>query len=590
MNNDVVIPNDSTYDVVTFDILSDGEPIDPTFQVMSINVDNEVNRIPKAYIIIRDGDVSEQDFAVSNVDAFVPGKEMEIKVGRDRDTITVFKGLVIKHGIKINEDGVSVLVVECQDTTVKMTVGRKNKYFEDSTDSDVIEEVLGEYEAAGEVEPTDLQHAEVVQHYATDWDFMLCRAEMNGKLVLVNEGLVDVKAPDTSTEPVVELSFGHTIFEFEAEMDARTQWKTVEAKSWDYASQDLFNAETSSAEFTEPGNVSGEELADVLGLEKFELRHSGQVLTEELQSWADACMLKSRLGKIVGRGKFQGFAEIKPGVMVKLSGVGERFNGNVYITGTRHEVKQGTWYTHAQFGLCEDWFYKKEDVIDAPSAGLLPAIHGLQIGKVVQLESDPDGEDRILVKLPIIDNDADGVWARVASLDAGENRGAFFRPELDDEVIVGFVNDDPRDPVVLGMLNSSAKPAPIVASDDNHEKGFVTRDELKVLFDDDKKIITISTPAGNSIVISEEDTAITLTDQNDNTITMDPDGIALKSPADINVEADGNINIKASGDLSMEGTNVTTKASAQYEAEGGAGVKVSSSAIVEVQGSLIKLN
>ena len=76
----------------------------------------------------------------------------------------------------------------------------------------------------------------------------------------------------------------------------------------------------------------------------------------------------------------------------------------------------------------------------------------------------PDGEDRVQVRVPVINSQDDGLWARVATLDAGENRGSFFRPEIGDEVVLGFLNDDPRDPIILGMLNSSAKPAPITAS------------------------------------------------------------------------------------------------------------------------------
>ena len=169
--------------------------------------------------------------------------------------------------------------------------------------------------------------------------------------------------------------------------------------------------------------------------------------------------------------------------------------------------------------------------MEAPAGGLA-GIHGLQIGKVTQLE-DPDGEDRILVKLPIIDNEVQGIWSRLATLDAGNNRGWVVSPEIDDEVIVGFINGDPRDAVVLGQLHSSTKPAPIAGSDDNHEKGYTSRSEMKLLFNDEKKIITIETPAGNSIVISEEDKSIILTDQNKNTITMNDGGIELKSPKDI---------------------------------------------------------
>ena len=84
-----------------------------------------------------------------------------------------------------------------------------------------------------------------------------------------------------------------------------------------------------------------------------------------------------------------------------------------------------------------------------------------------------------------------------------------------------FINQDPNDAVVLGMLHSSAKPAPITASDDNHEKGFVTRSEMKVLFDDDKKTLNITTPAGKRIALDEDEGTIIVEDENSNVITID---------------------------------------------------------------------
>ena len=79
-------------------------------------------------------------------------------------------------------------------------------------------------------------------------------------------------------------------------------------------------------------------------------------------------------------------------------------------------------------------------------------------------EGDPDGEDRIQVRLPLVDPAADGIWARWVSPDAGNQRGIYWRPEIGDELLVGFLNDDPRDPVVLGMLHSSVNPSPIQAT------------------------------------------------------------------------------------------------------------------------------
>ena len=192
--------------------------------------------------------------------------------------------------------------------------------------------------------------------------------------------------------------------------------------------------------------------------------------------------------------------------------------------------------------------------MDRPAGGLLSGVNGLQVGKVTAIHDDPDGEDRVQVRLPVLDLDGDGIWARVSTLDAGENRGSFFRPEVDDEVIIGFINDDPRDAIILGMVHSSAKPSPVVAEESNPIKGFVTRSEMKLLFDDDAVTFTIETPNGNKILISDDEGSINIEDQNGNTIVMDSSGIAYESASDIT--------FKASGNIKIEGTNVELKASA----------------------------
>ncbi len=589
MSNDRLLPTSSKYGVITFDILVNGNAIDLAYQVLSIAVSRVANRIPTAKIIIRDGNVAKEDFEISSSEDFVPGAEIGFDLGRDSINENAFKGIITKQCIKIKENGSTVLQIECKDESFKMALGRKNKYFEKKKDSAIIEEILSEYGMNGKVDATNLVHEEMVQYNCSDWDFILARAEANGLLLMVNDGKVDVVAPDTSPEPKYTVLYGATMYEFNAEMDALTQFETVTASSWDYANQELIEAENTSSKFKSNGNLDGKKLAEVPKLKSFELRHTGISTKEELQQWSDACRTKYDMAMMRGRVKIEGFSDLKLGDMLGLQGVGDRFNGGVFITGISHQIFEGTWFAHLQFGLDPNWAANREDIMAPPAAGLLPGISGLQIGKVVDLE-DPEGKERIQVKIPIIDNAANGVWARLASLDAGKNRGFVFRPEIDDEVIVGFVNDDVRHPLIIGNLHSSKNAAPIEASNDNHEKGLVTRSEMRVHFDDDKKIITIDTPAGNSLVMSEDDKSITIEDQNKNSIVMDSAGITISSPKDIVLDAKGAISMTAKMDLSMEGLNVNAKAKAQFKAEGSAGAELSTSAICTVKGSLLKLN
>ncbi len=590
------IPIQVSHNVSTFDILIDGTLVDPGYQVLSISIVKEINKIPTGKIIMQDGNSSKETFKISEEEEFLPGKSITIKAGRDGENKQLFKGIIVKHGIKVKESGKTELILDCRDEAVKMTIGRHNYYYEEIKDSEIMEEVIGRYSSLRhDVEATNISHLEMVQHHCTDWDFLLMRAEANGKLVTVDDGKINIKAPVTNSNPAIAVLFGSTMIDFEAEMDSRNQWTSVEAKSWNYGGQDMFEHVTENVSINEPGNVSGRDLAALISPEKFELRHTGQAIEEELQEWTKSILQNSRLSKIQGRAKFIGFGDIKPGQLIELQGVGLRFNGNAFVSAVRHDVYNGSWYTQAQFGLKPDCFsHIHKNIADTPAAGLVPGINGLQIGKVVQLQDDPEGENRILVRLPIIDNSARGVWARVATLDAGSGsvdggRGSFFLPEIEDEVIVGFLNDDPREAIVLGMLNSSNKPASITAQDDNHEKGFVTRSGMRLHFHDETKTITVDTPAGNRIVLDEDSTSITMEDQNGNIAVMDPDGISVNSPGDIKIEATGNLDIKAGMNMTLEATQISVKASASMEVKG-ATTDVSADGPTTIKGSVVNIN
>ncbi len=586
---ELLIPNTAKYDVDTYNILVNGKEADPSYELISLSVLKEVNRVSSARLIFRDGDASLRKFEISNKNDFVPGNKIQINIGRDTNNTQAFKGIIIKHAVKVKANGHSQLHIECQDEAVKMTIGRHSHYYEKVKDSQVFDELISKYALQSEAASTTLTHKELVQHHISDWDFMLLRAEANGMLVQVNDGTIKIAKPTIANE-VLQINYGSSILEFESEIDARFQLKNVQASSWDYSNQKLFKADTSSINFSEPGNLDGNSIAGAVSPDKYEMHHSGHKLEQELQDWTEGIMLRSRLAKIRGRARFIGFAGIKPGDTVKISGVGERFNGKAYVTAVRQEVGGGTWQTQIQFGLDPARYAcQHNDVCDIPSAGLVGAIHGLQIGIVVKLENDPDGQDRILVKIPVIDNDAQGIWTRVASLDAGADRGAFFRPEIGDEVIVGFINDDPRDAVLLGMLHSSNKPAPISAKDDNDEKGFTTRSKMHISFNDKTKTIKIDTPAGNSITLDEQGAKIEIIDQNQNKVSMTPTGVSLESPLQVEIKAGTVLSLSAGVSLAISAPSLAIKADADVSISG-ATAKLAAQGPAVITGLPVKIN
>ena len=551
------------------------------YHVLSILVQKEANRIPTAQLIIKDGDPAQGDFPASSSELFVPGKRLEISAGYHSDEKALFEGIIVKHSLRTRR-GNARLYLECRDEVFKMAIGRKSRYFEEVTDSDAMETIIGEYGLSKEVESTEVQHQELVQYNSTDWDFVLSRADANGRICLVDDGAIAIKKPGLEQDAQLAIQYGATVLELDTEMDARRQYEGVKAKSWSFADQEILEADGQAPGFENAGNLSGEDLSSGLGQPTIELYHSGNINAEELQAWADAKFQRSRLSKIRGRVRIEGFPDIKPGQLISLEGAGDRFTGKLFISGVFHKIQSGQWSTNLQFGLREQWFAEQFDISAHSASSLLPAINGLQTGIVTALEADPEGEERIKVRLPIIDPSGEGIWARLSCLDAGDGRGTFFRPEIGDEVIVGFVNDDPRDAVVLGMLHSSAKPSPEAMSDDNHKKGYLSREKLKLEFDDEKKAITIETPGGNSLVLDDDNGGITLKDQNGNKIVMDSNGITIESASALA--------IKATQDGTIEALNLTASAQIGLKVEGSATAELSAGGSTTVKGGIVQIN
>ncbi|NQD38313.1 type VI secretion system tip protein VgrG [Permianibacter sp. IMCC34836] len=565
-----------------FTVKASGTAVGREHQLLALSVVKAVNTISALRLVYQDGAASSSDFPLSNTDLFAPGKEVEVLAGAGGDPVSLFKGIVIKQSLKVREQSSPQLVIECRHKASTLTVGRRNACYFDQKDSEVMEALATAAGLTAEVEASKVKHEQLVQYRSTDWDFLLTRAEANGKMVLTDADKLIVKAAAMSGSPKCSLQFGATVLEFDAEIDSRRQFAAVKGISWDPATQALVQCDGATPTVQGPGNYSEDSLAAVIGLDQFALHHAA-LAEDEAQAWADAQWQKVQISKVCGRIKCEGIGTVNPGDVVTVGGVGERFNGNVFVTGVRHEfdLVQG-WKTHLQFGSQQHWFAEQHNV-SAPQAGaLLPSVSGLQIGVVISNE-DPEGEHRVRVRLPMVDTDQDGIWARVASLDAGKERGFFFRPEIGDEVVLGFLEDDPRRAVMLGMLHSSSLPAPLEGKDDNHEKLFQSREKMKLYFNDEKKILQLETPAGNKLTLDEDEKVIRLADQHGNKIEMTADGIKIES-----IKA---IELKAATDCKLEsGLGFNVKGGTEMKLEGAVSAELSSAATTTIKGGILQLN
>ena len=576
----------------------DNEVDEKRCRVVSLVVDKKINRIPWAQLMLIDGDMSDQSFEVSSGDEFKPGAEIEIEAGYGKIGTSIFKGVVIKHGINISQGG-SHLVVECRDKAVALCSERRNANFTDTSDSDIVTALIGGYDGlSSEVAATAPAHARMVQYQATDWDFILTRAEANGLLVTINEGKITIKPPETDGEAVLKVTWGDDLVNFRAEMDARHQVAAVRGVSWDPKALAIAEKEGAEPTLQAQGNITTADLAKVVAADKAVLRSAVPMAGDALQAWADAHRLKVGLARIRGTMRFQGSANVFPGDLMAVEGVGDRFEGKVFVATVHHDIAMGNWYTDVEFGLAPDWFAERDDISPPPASGQLPGVDGLQVGLVTKLDEDPANEGRIQVSLPVMENEEAGIWARLASLYGTADAGTFFIPEIGDEVVLGFFNSDPRHPVILGSLFSSGRAMPEKPCADNNIKAIVTREKMKIIFDEEKKVITVETPGGNKLSISDEAKGLTMEDQNGNTLSLNETGIILDSPKDIAITAKGKVTIDAVGevgitskaDVTLKGMNVKATGDVGFVAKGSASAELSASGQTTVKGAMVMIN
>ena len=205
-------------------------------------------------------------------------------------------------------------------------------------------------------------------------------------------------------------------------------------------------------------------------------------------------------------------------------------------------------------------------VIGSPPERETARIQGVVAG-IVTDNKDPQGLGRVKVKFPTLSAEEVGPWARVATLMAGNQRGTFFLPEVDDEVLVAFEHGDISRPYVLGALwNGKDKPPDTNSDGKNNFRFIKSRSGHMIRLDDTKgseKIEIIDKGGANKIVIDTSGKKITIESDQDidikapnGKITLNATHVEIKTSADAKVKTGGSVKVEASGNTDIKGATV----------------------------------
>ena len=199
-----------------------------------------------------------------------------------------------------------------------------------------------------------------------------------------------------------------------------------------------------------------------------------------------------------------------------------------------------------------------ETILDDRSLhGLGGRFFGVFPAQVTSLK-DPDGQARVKVKLPW-SPDGSGAqyeaWARLATMMGGNNRGSFFVPDVNDEVLVAFEAGDARRPYVVGALwnGKDAPPATMDSGGNNNTKVLRSRNGVKLTLDDTSgsETFIVETPGGQKITLQDGAATITVQDSNGNEIQTGPSGVTIQTSGTVTIQA---------SQIELSATSVTVNA------------------------------
>ena len=157
---------------------------------------------------------------------------------------------------------------------------------------------------------------------------------------------------------------------------------------------------------------------------------------------------------------------------------------------------------------------------------------------------DPEGLGRVKIALPWSPDTAGAryeTWARLATFMAGNNRGSWFIPDVDDEVLIVFEGGDPRRPYVIGSLwnGKDSPPESMDGAGKNFKKVLRSRNGVKLTMDDNdgREQFILETPGGQKLTLKDGPGAVEIVDSNGNSIKLETSGITITASAKVTINA-----------------------------------------------------
>ena len=585
-------------------------------QVIDVNIEQDL--LQPATFTIRLSDIDDQEttaeqvmYGMLDADRFKIGDDVEIWLAREDERQLAMAGQITSFELDADWDRTPILIVRGYDRSYRLHRQRKTRTFVGKTDALVLRQIAGEHGLSAQVLTTAaVTYPLIVQDNQTDWEFLRTRARRTGHELFVKGQQLVWRQPTRDSGPPTQ-NLGVQLQQARVRVSAPRQVQTVKVRGWDPQRKQAITATASTATVLRQigEQRTGGQLATAAQMGTGEYL----VTNRPPESVEDATNLaKASLDEIAGdfvqvEAQCLGDVRIQPGREIQLDGIGRRLSGTYYVTSVTHRITPDEGYV-TRLVVSGRQPTSLAALLNTGPSGSLQASGatnrhtGVVVG-IVTNNKDVEMGGRVKVKYPWLDDALESHWARIASPMAGNGRGFFWLPEINDEVLVAFEHGDFNRPYIVGGLWNGQDRTPDTAAQVVASDGKVNK---RVIKSRSGHLITIDdTLNAEKITIADKTSKLTLT------FDSPTSKITLKATGDLTLEATGNVLLKgnavkveATTNLDMTGnaingtaqTRLALKGSAS-EVEGtatmkvkGATTDVEGTTLTNVKGAMIRLN
>jgi len=573
--------------VATFQIKIDGSPLPVAVMdnLFYVEVDSSLHMPAAARVEFHDAELTHVD----NASLFKIGADLVISAAGNPELgqaqmEQIFSGVIAAiEPVFTAEEHYSRLVIRAYDRLYLLHRGTQSKSFQNQKDSDIVRAVVNESGSglSAQVTDTSIVHPHVYRDDCSDYEFIKMLAQRNGFVIVCEGGVLKVKKPSELGRGEVELEFGVGLREFRPALTLVGQVNEVKVEGWDRTNKVKVTGRSASATFSETQTSLQRGYALMNAAHGSKTLHFSKATPTqaEADALAAAALNTVAASDLLAEGVAYGNPRLKAGTKLKVKKVGSRFSGTYFVTRVRHVLDNDSafdtefWVGGMSSGTLASLVSPATPAAPVPARpllGLYPAL--------VTNNKDPNSQGRVRVKFPQITDTDESFWAPVVSVGAGNQRGLWVLPEVNDEVLVGFLHGDINFPVVLGgMWNGQDAPPDTTPTGSTVDvRTFKTRSGHILRFTDksgEEKIELIDKTGNNKVVIDSKQNSISI--------------LAAKN---ISIESKG-------GDVSLKGVNVKFEGTAAVEAEGktkialkGGMAELSATGQTKVSGATVMIN